>query len=384
MKKLAIIGAGRMACIFAENAREMGVETYCFAWSDGAIAKDRVDYFYPISIFEKDKILKECEQIGIDGIVATTELTIAVVGYIANAMHLNCNELMVSEVITDKYRNREVTTNIDGLNHPKYFEANSFEKIANSKLEYPLILKPTNKGGKKGISVVYSKEELKAAFDYGVGEVGDKVNFIVEEYIEGGKEYSVESLSYHGESHIIQITEKMSSGAPHCVELGHHQPAKLSPSMRKEITTVLKKALHDIGIQNGPCHTEIKIKENKIYLIEFNARPGGDHIAYPLTSLSTGYEYIKGIIKVSFDEDPEICEDNFKNRYAGVLFVTEQTKYLKTLFDNCEKYDWCYKKNKVSDELQSLYHNDGYNTNYIMYYSEYKKPDFDHIIQNEI
>lgn len=105
-------------CICRKRKRNGGGETHFFACSDGAIAKDCVDYFYPISIFEKDKILKECEQIGIDGIVATTELTIAVVGYIANAMHLNCNELMVSEVITVKYRNREVTTNIDGLNHP--------------------------------------------------------------------------------------------------------------------------------------------------------------------------------------------------------------------------------------------------------------------------
>ena len=43
---------------------------------------------------------------------------------------------------------------------------------------------------------------------------------------------------------------------------------------------------------NGATHTEIKIVNGDIYLIEINARPGGDHIAHPLTMLSTGYDYL--------------------------------------------------------------------------------------------
>lgn len=381
MKKLAIIGAGRMACIFAQNAREMGVKSYCFAWVEGAIAKKYVDYFYPISIFEKEQILDKCREIEIDGVVATTELTIAVASYISNNMGLNGNSLLVSESITDKYRNRELTKHIVGLSHPKYIEVDTVDEILASDLNYPIILKPTNKGGKKGISVVYTQSDVKTAFKYAINEVGNNVHFIVEEYIEGGQEYSVESLTYHGETHVIQITEKVSSGAPHCVELGHHQPGNITAENKEKVTRILKEALKCIGIENGPCHTEIKIRNNEVYLIEFNARPGGDHIAYPLTDMSTGYEYIKGIIKVSFDQDPMVNESTFVHHFAGVLFVTEQTKFLKPLFDKCEEYEWCYKKNKVSDELSSLLHNDGYNTNYMMYYSKKGRPIFEKLIE---
>lgn len=381
MKKLAIIGAGRMACIFAQNAKEMGVESHCFAWAEGAIAKEYVDFFYPISIFEKEQILEKCREIEIDGVVATTELTIAVASYISNNMGLNGNSLPVSESITDKYRNRELTKHIDGLCHPKYIEVDTVDEIFASDLNYPMILKPTNKGGKKGISVVYTQSDVETAFKYAISEVGNDVHFIVEEYIEGGQEYSVESLTYHGETHVIQITEKVSSGAPHCVELGHHQPGNITAENKEKVSRVLKEALKCIGIENGPCHTEIKIRNNEVYLIEFNARPGGDHIAYPLTDMSTGFEYIKGIIKVSFDQDPMIDESSFAQHFAGVLFVTEQTKFLKPLFDKCEEYEWCYKKNKVSDELNSLFHNDGYNTNYIMYYSKKERPDFEKLIK---
>jgi biotin carboxylase len=247
-------------------------------------------------------------------------------------------------------------------------------------LKFPIILKPTNKGGKRGITVVYSPADIHDAFAYAEKSVGTDVEFIVEEYIDGGKEFSVESLTYHGKHHIVQITEKISSGAPHCVELGHHQPGNLSDEMKMQVVEVLKKALTQIGIVEGPCHTEIKIKDNIIYLIEFNARPGGDHIAYPLTNLSTGYQYIKGIIKVAFDEVDDINEDQFEHNAAGVLFVTEQTKYLKPLFDVCENYDWCYKKNEVSIELSPLQYNDGYNTNFFMYFSKDGRPDFERIL----
>ncbi len=380
MKKLAIIGAGRMACIFAQHAKKMGIETHCFAWKEGALAIEYVDFFYPISIFEKEKILYECRKIGIGGVVATTELTIAIAAFIAENLGLNGNSMKIANVITDKYRNRELTKEIEGLFHPQYKVIRSREEIECLNMNFPLILKPTSKGGKRGISVVSTKKELYEAFEYAIHDVGE-TEFIIEEYIDGGQEFSIESLSYHGETNVIQVTEKVSSGAPHCVELGHHQPGCISEEMKKKIVGILKKAIRKIGIENGPCHTEIKIKNSKIYLIEFNARPGGDHIAWPLTELSTGFDYIGAIINVAFDESNNIDVDKFQHNYAGVLFVTEQTKYLKPLFEICDKYEWFYKKNLVSEELTSLFHNDGYNTNYIMYYSENGRPDFANIIK---
>ena len=61
---------------------------------------------------------------------------------------------------------------------------------------------------------------------------------------------------------------------------------------------------------------------------------------------------------------------SFHKNYAGVYFVTKQSSYLKPIFDECEKYDWLYHKNYVSEELQELEHNDCYGTNSIMYFSK--------------
>lgn len=370
MKKLAIIGGGRMACIFAENAREMGIETHCFSLESGIVDKTVFDYIHSVNILEREKVLEICKSVKIDGIVATTELTIAVASFVAEKMHLNGIPLDVAEVITDKYRNRVITKDVEGLFQPKYAVAYSVEEVVESEFDYPIILKPTSKGGKRGIIVVYRPEDVAEAFSYATKDAGGELPLIIEEYIDGGMECSVESLSHDGKNYIIQVTEKVTSGAPHCVELAHHQPANVTPEMRRQIEQVLDKALTMIGIQFGPCHTEIKIKDNKIYLIEFNARPGGDHIAHPLTELSTGYPYIKGAIEIALNTFTGINEQNYTNKCAGVLFVAEQTKELVPLFERCESYKWCYKKNKVTDNLKPIIHNDGFNINYFIYSDE--------------
>lgn len=127
--KLGIIGAGRMAEIFANNARAMGIETHCFAWQERAIAADSVDCFYPISITEKDEFLQKCKEIGINGVVATNEFTISVAAYVAEQMGLNGISYDVSKMITDKYRNREKTKDVEGLIHPRYAKISSPNEV---------------------------------------------------------------------------------------------------------------------------------------------------------------------------------------------------------------------------------------------------------------
>lgn len=375
MKKIAIIGGGYMAGIFAQNAREMNVETHCFSLENGIVNKECFDYVHMVNILEQEKVLEVCKRIQVNGVVATTELTISVAAFVAEQMNLRGIPFNIAEQITDKYRNRIVTQNIDGLSHPRYSEIYSIDEIKNLQFEYPIILKPTSKGGKRGIAVIYEEKEIESAFEYTMMDSGGQLPFIVEEYIDGGIECSVESLTYNGSNYIIQVTEKITSGPPHCVELAHHQPAAISKDIRKQLENVLDKSLTAIGITNGPCHTEVKIKDDKIFLIEFNARPGGDHIASPLTELSTGYPYIKGAIEIALDMFQPVIKSDLLSKCAGVVFVAAQTSELKKVFDECENYSWCYKKNHISDELQSIIHNDGFNTNYFIYLDD-SRPHF--------
>lgn len=373
MDKLAIIGTGYMARIIGKRAKKLGIETHCFSIDEHSVASEVCDFFHNVNILDVDKLTEICRQIGVNGVVATTELTIWPSAVVAERMGLNGNKVNVAKEITNKFVIRDKVKNVIGLNQPRFWKITDEDNVPVIN-KYPVIVKPIAAGGKRGVTVVYEMENLKDAIKEAI-ELSKVKGALIEEFLDAGQEYSVESLSYNDKHYIIQVTEKDSSGAPHCVELGHHQPAILSEEMRSKVESVVKKALAAAGIENGPCHTEIKIIDNKIYLIEINGRPGGDHIAYPLTELSTGYPYITGIIMAALGKLDTSKLHEFEKHYCGVYFVTTQTAGLKKIFDNCENEKWFYKKNKVSEDLMPITHNDGFNTNYFMYLCDNERPD---------
>lgn len=376
MKKLAIIGGGVMASYFGEACHRLGYEGHYFSMIDGKVDDSKVDYFHEINIFDKDGIVAICKEIGVDGVVATTELSVPITAYVANKLGLLGNAVDIAEVITDKYRNRECIKHLADLLSPKYVEASSIEDIIKSDIPYPMILKPVCLGGKRGITVVNNEDELASAFEYATSffRAGVKPQIIAEQFLVGGMECSVESISFKGHHTIVQITQKDSSGAPHCVELGHHQPAPLSEELWDKVVRGVSSGLTAIGVENGPCHTEVKIIDGKVYLIEFNARPGGGHIWWPMVELSTGFDIMAAVVEAAMGVLKPIDVTTFKHKFSGLYYVVEQTANVKPIFDICEKEPWCWEKHFVSDKLQELKMNDMEHTNYIVYSSDNGDP----------
>lgn len=354
MKKIAIIGASTGQLPLCKKAAEMGLETYCFAWSNNAICKDFVDHFIPVSIFDMDEIVKLCKEYGINGVVSNaSESTAYVVSYVAEKLGLVCTPNSTIKRIQDKSWVREVTNKIDGFSPVNYYTGNAQTLL--NEIKRPFVLKPINGASKKGVSYIDNNNE-----DYKIDNDLKDATFIAEEYIEG-KEYSVETMSYNSMHQVLQITEKISKGIPHFVELEHHQPAIIKETIKEKILELIPKLLLAVGYINGACHIEIKIDDkDNIYLIELNPRGAGDCISNELINLSTSYDFLKNLILVSLGE--YTYEEVLQKAYSGIYFLTEYTKRLLPYFDN-GNIDWIVKKEKYQNELTestSNYDRDGY------------------------
>mgnify|MGYP003347788352 CR=1 FL=1 len=104
MKTLAIIGASYLQLPLVEKAKEMGLYTLCFAWEEGAVCKELVDEFYPISIVEKEQILEVCQQKHIDGICTiASDVAAPTVAYVAEKMRLVGNSYACALKANNKY-----------------------------------------------------------------------------------------------------------------------------------------------------------------------------------------------------------------------------------------------------------------------------------------
>lgn len=371
--KIAIIGAGYMAGLIAERAAALGVETICFSWDKDLAFASRVDRFYPISITLREEILAVCKKEAVDGVVPTTELTVPVAAYVADGLGLPGLDPAVAARITDKAYVRSRCTAAKTFRQPAFTLLHGPGGPADPPARFPVIVKPVSEGGKRGVEVVSDPAAWEPALSRAFAADKKGGGVLAEEFV-GGKEYSVEALSFHGAHRIVQITEKISSGPPNCVELGHSQPAALSSALRGRVIAAVRELLTLTGCRHGASHTELKIDGDEIYLIELNARPGGDHIAHPLTYLSTGCDYLGELVRISMGLPPSDDADCPQKQCAGVRFVTTQTAFLKPLFDSCDGEPWLYEKHVETQTLQPLEHNDCSHTNYIIYCAHQKPP----------
>lgn len=349
---IAIIGASTGQLPLVLKAKEKGVRTVCFAWENGAICKDECDEFYPISIFETEEIVKICKELDINGVATTaSEETALACSIISNKLGLTGNSPLVIKNIQDKKKVRYLTKEIKGLSVPKTWTIDQKDEIS-----YPCVVKPIKGSAKKGVSYCDNPSNFDKAIIY---TQASKSEILIEEYI-SGDEYSVESLSYHGNHNVIQITQKITTGFPHFAELEHHQPAIIDGNLKESIIEVVKKILSAVNYANGASHIEIKVNDNKIYLIEINPRGGGDRISDTLVGMSTDCDYLSAVIDIALNQYDMKPVRNVA--YCGILYLTAQNSRILKYFDN-KDYDWLVERNRINNRLtvsSSNYDRDGY------------------------
>ena len=285
-----------------ERAKEMGLRTICFAWPEGAVCKDICDVFYPISITEKDEILRICREEHIDGVCTiASDVAAPTVAYIAEQMGLAGNSYESALRAHDKHLMREVFRDAQIPSPGFVCISKPVRGLEVRGLELPLIVKPSDRSGSLGVQKIERWEDLEPAVKEAqrVSLAGEA---LIEEFIEG-REISVEMISCEGVHYALQITDKTTTEAPHFVELAHHQPSSLPAEMQEKIFGITRRALDALGITSGASHSEYKItKEGRIVVMEIGGRMGGDFIGSDLVRLSTGYDFLEGVIRVALGE----------------------------------------------------------------------------------
>lgn len=156
-----------------------------------------------------------------------------------------------------------------------------------------------------------SAEELKPAL-YAASAAGVSGDVLVEECMTG-PEVSVEVLVSDGVPHVLQVTDKLTSGAPNFFEVGHCQPASLPISNRKAISDLAAAAVLAVGLENSAAHVEVILTPYGPKLVELGARLGGDWItSYLIDNSVVGVDMIECMIRLALGEELTVagCRDS--------------------------------------------------------------------------
>jgi len=331
-KKLAVIGASIVQKPLYLKAKEMGLEIHCFAWDKGgdSICKEHADYYYPISIIEKEQILNKCKEIGIDGVASiANDNCVPTVCFVAQQMGLIGNNYEDSLISINKYLMRQAFVK-NGVNSPRF--TISSECMDLTGFTYPLIVKPTDRAGSAGVIKVEKEKDLKDAIEY-AKKLSFKNEAIVEEFVSGA-ESTVDMISWQGIHYPITISDTETLGGPYYSKIGYHQPTRFCDDIRNKIIVEAQKAITALNIKYGASDIEVMVTdEGAVKIIEVNPRMGSD-ATETLVRLSTGYDLVKGVVDVALNQFEEPVFPI--NKYSGVCFLSKETEYLKPVMENKE------------------------------------------------
>ncbi|WP_240692735.1 ATP-grasp domain-containing protein [Campylobacter jejuni] len=351
-KHFFIIGGGDLQADLVLHAKKDFI-THVFDYNENCFCKDLADYFHPISIADKEKILELAIKFNIVGIAtAATELGNLTVCYIGEKLNLGTNSYECAKNTTDKSLMKKVFER-NNINHAKYFilkDEKDLEQIAN----FPVVVKPSDRSAGRGVVKVFDKENLKKYF-YKAKDFSYNKIVLAEEVLKG-RQFSVEAISSHGKHQIIAITEEyLREGefANDFLETQHLIPARITHHEKKIIQNEIIKVLNAFKINFGASHIEIKLHNNIVKIIEIASRMGGwrDVLAYH----SYGIDYLQLLIQSSLKQELKKINTKAENFCLVKMIFTKEDylfyKKIKSLypeflikekihFNNIENFDY--------------------------------------------
>lgn len=305
-KKLLIIGASILQFPAIKKAKEMGLEVAVADFNPEAIGVPYADKYFNASTIDIEAIVRVAEEYQPNGIMTlATDMPMRSIAAATSKLGLVGITSDTALKSTDKAEMIKAFHSA-GVPAPWYYIIAN-EAVFNKKFAeftFPCIMKPTDNSGSRGVILIKSVDELADAYKYS-REQSRNGSVIVEEYLQG-HEVSVEVIVYKSKAHILQVTDKLTTGAPNFVEMGHSQPSHFIGEALDKIHDVATKACAAVGIENGPVHVEIMVTECGPKMIELGARMGGDCITTHLVPLSTGIDMIKATIDIALGNEPDL------------------------------------------------------------------------------
>lgn len=334
-KSILVFGGGNLQLSIIKKCKQNNLFTVVIDPNPHAEAKKYADAFEVVNGNDYDDTCAIIEKHAISGIItAATDKPLLMMARIAEKYNFPFFSLETAQNSTDKFLMKKKFQEYE----ISFADGVLIEKI-NPKIIYPVIIKPRDNSGSRG--VIYCKNQVEAEEGLKIALSHSKMKTVlVEEFIEGS-EYSIETLHHNRKNKIIQYTEKITSNFPYNVELGHIAPSQLSESIKNEISKIIDKISMAFHFDNCVSHTELKIHSNKITVIETSPRLGGDFITSHLVPLSTGFDIEQALINIAMGKDP-IIDIQSKINYAGVFYIQlSKGEIIKTNeIDELSKLNW--------------------------------------------
>lgn len=311
---ILILGASSDQTFMIKTAKDMGLGTVVLDRNKNAPGLNVADIAAPIDFSEIDKVIdfvsdlikKQINLCGVNtmgsdipNIVSKISQYFEWVGPTEQTAQIATNKLIMKKHLFKR-----------GIQVPLFQlvqDINEISKIWDEWESEKIIIKPTDRSGARGVSVVSQKNDIKNAFNEAIANSNIK-EVVIEEFVDG-PQVSTETVLYEGKSFTPGFADRVYNTTlsfyPHVIENGGWIPSILPKEQIKKIKELVENASKYLGINKGTAKGDVVIHPKKgPMIIEIAARLSGGDFCESLVPLSSGVNYVKDAIKISLGEPP--------------------------------------------------------------------------------
>lgn len=360
MKKILMLGGSIQQIPAIKCAKDMGLHVITCDYLPNNPGHKYADEYYNISTVDKEAVLDLAQKINIDGIVAyASDPAAPTAAYISEKMGLPGNSYRSVDILTQKDKFRYFLKK-NGFNTPAAKGYKSYEEAYADidRFKFPVMVKPVDSSGSKGVVKIYNKQELKKAVEEAL-YYSRRQCFIIEEFIKKkGYQVSGDGFSVDGKLVFTSFGNELYSGngTREYVALGEFWPSLLNSDQKRKIDDELQRLIAKLGMKTCAYNIEVILDErDDVYILELGPRNGGSYIPQ-LIKYATGVDLVRYTIKAAIGEK---CDDlvmtDTQGYFSNYMIFSTKSGHFKSL-----NFDENFKKNnllevhctaKVGDEI---------------------------------
>ena len=311
-----ILGGGTMQLPAVRIAKGRGWTVFVAARDIEPSIRSLADEAISVDLSDREAVGREAEglheRFGLNGVFTAGTDFSTTVAWVTDALRLPGIPYAVALNATDKSRMR-ARFRARGVPCPRFFTVRRGQPPERPEdFSFPLVVKPVDNMGARGVRRVDDRGELATALDIAL-EQSRSGTAIVEEYMEG-PELSLDAVVYRGQATVCGVADRHIYFPPYFVEMGHTMPSELDPGILADAERVFKAGIRALGIRNGAAKGDIKITGRGPAVGEIAARLSGGYMSGWTFPLSSGVDVTGAALNVAVGLPP----GDLKPRQAAV------------------------------------------------------------------
>lgn len=349
MKKILMLGGTMQQIPAIKCAKELGYEVITCDYLENNPGHKLADQYVNVSTTDKEAVCRLAKELKVDGIVAyASDPAAPTAAYVSEKLGLPGNPYDSVNILTRKDEFRKFLAE-NGFSVPFARGYDCFES-AYSEIEefkFPVMVKPVDASGSKGVVKISDKSELRAAVEEALSYSRSK-RIVIEEFIEKkGYQVSGDGFSVDGKLVFTSYGNELYSGngTRDYVALGEFWPMLISQEIKDKIDGELQRLISLLGMKTCAYNIEVILdKDDNVYIIELGPRNGGSYIPQ-LINYATGVDLVKPTLQAAVgDEFEELKMTDTVGVYSNyMIYSTTSGNFDKLWFD--EKFE----KNNLLD-----------------------------------